>query len=277
MTRAPIVALAAILTASCGASLMTLPQGPGVAAADAREALAEATAGCRAVRTWSAEIAVSGSLNRARVRARLAVGLAPADAIRLEAVALGQPLFVLVARADVATLLLQRDNLVLERGPTGAILEAVTGVPVDAAGLRTALTGCARGGDVREARALGRDWRIVPDGPRGDEAVYLRRSSSTGPWRLVAAMRRDVHGAEWRAEYGKIVDGLPRDIRLRSGDLERFDLHLSLSQVALNETIADRAFEVRIPPLAGPITLEQLRKAGPLGQGTSGVPAPPRP
>jgi hypothetical protein len=262
MTRAPALALAAILTSSCGAALMTLPPGPGVTASDGRSAFAQATDRCRATSTVTAEIAVSGSVSGQRVRAQIITGLEQPDRARLEAVALGQPLFIFVARGSDATLLLQRDNRVLQHGRPEAILEAITGVPLTADELRPTLTGCPMAADGETVRALGDNWRVVPD---GGGAVYLQRAGRTGPWRLVAATRRDASGAGWRAEYSKIVDGLPRDIRLRSDDRRRFDLHLALSQIEVNEAIDPRAFEVQIPASAEPVTIEELRTTGPLG------------
>ncbi len=264
MTRAPAVALAAILSSSCGASLMRLPQGPGAAATDAREALTDATVACHAVTTMTADIAVTGSVNGQRVRARLFAGLAAPDAARLEAVALGQPFFILVAHSGAATLLLQRDNRVLEQGPPDAVLEAATGLPVDPSALRALVTGCTTAPDWRETRALGDDWRVLPDAA---STVYLHRPVRHARWRVAAVAHRDSTGAEWRVEYRDYVngDGLPRDIRLRSSDAKRFDLHLRLSQIETNATLDPRTFHVQVPASAERMTLKQLQDGRPFG------------
>ena len=60
-------------------------------------------------------------------------------------------------------------------------------------------------------------------------------------------------------------NGLPRSIRLASADAERFDLRLALSQVEINVTLDADAFASSVPPEPTPITLEELRGAGPLG------------
>ena len=77
--RAPSPALAvaaALACASCGAPpLMKLPAGPGAPAADAADVLFQATTACRAVRTLTAEIAVSGSVAGHRIRGRLLAGV----------------------------------------------------------------------------------------------------------------------------------------------------------------------------------------------------------
>jgi hypothetical protein len=256
------VLAAAVLTASCGARLMRLPGGPGTPAGDGSEALAEATSICRGISSIQAEVAVSGSAGGRRLRARLHLGLqAPASA-RLEAIApFGQPLFIFVARDNQATLLLPRDNRVLENGRPDAVLEALTGVPLDAAELRAALTGCSVGPDVSRAVQLADVWRVVPD---GTSLLYLRRDPPA-PWRLVATVHRPSASPEWRAQYSDFQDGLPRTVRFVSSDPDRFNLRLASSQVDLNMPLAAEAFEVRGSESADPISLDELRRSGPLG------------
>ena len=258
------VAVLALLAAACGARLMKLPSGPGAPAPDAREALAEATAVCRAVSTMTAEIAVTGSAGGHRMRGRLLAGVAPSASARLEAVApFGQPFFIFVSRNNDATLLLPREDRVLEHGRPAAVLDAVAGIPIDASDLRATLTGCASTPDVGGARQLGDIWRIIPDGP-GD--VYLRRDSR---WQLVAMVRRDSEG-DWRVEYSDFSAGLPRTIRLTSLVGDRFDLTLRLSQVETNVPLDADAFRVQIPRTSQPITIDELRRSGPLGQKADG-------
>jgi hypothetical protein len=246
---------------------MKLPSGPGGPAADAKDAVDGATSACRMVSTLSTEIAASGSIGGQGLRGRLLAGLAPPASARLEAVApFGQPVFVFVSHGGDATLLLPRDNRVLQHGQSDSVLEAVAGVPLDAAGLRTALTGCAVAPDAGRARQFGADWRVVPDGP---DDLYLHRESSAG-WRLVTTIHHGSTsdsgraGEDWRAEYRDFQSGLPRSIRFVSSDPRRFDLRLSLSQVDLNATLGDEVFRVQVPPDADPITLEELRQQGPL-------------
>ena len=255
----------ALLAAACGARLMKLPSGPGAPAPDAREALAEATAACRAVSTMTAEIAVTGSAGGHRVRGRLLAGVAPPASARLEAVApFGQPFFIFVSRNNDATLLLPREDRILEHGRPAAVLDAVAGIPIDASDLRETLTGCAFAPDVAGARQLGDVWRIIPDGPG---YVYLRRDSR---WQLVAMVRRDPEGRDWRVEYSDFSAGLPRTIRLTSLVGDRFDLTLRLSQVETNVPLDADVFRVQIPRTSQPITIDELRRSGPLGQKADG-------
>jgi hypothetical protein len=257
------LAAASFFAASCGAALTRLPAGPGVAAPDAPAALAEATRVCRTVQSITAEIGVSGSVGGRRLRGRLLAGLAAPASARLEAPApFGQPAFIFVARGDDATVLLPRDRRVLEHGRPDAVLEAVTGVSMTPAELRTTLTGCADGSVSDEARALGGGWLMIP----GAKRLYLRRATPTEPWRIVVAISHDSGGAEWRAEYSNYADGLPRAIRLASTEPGGFNLRLTLSQLETNVALGDEAFRVQVPASTDPITLADLRQSGPLAE-----------
>jgi hypothetical protein len=252
-----------MVCAACAPSLLKLPPGPGAPAADAQEAILAATAACRPLSTVSLEISVSGSIGGGRIRGRLLAGLTRLGAARLEAVApAGQPVFILTnglgfVQPD-ATLLLSRDNRVLERGRFGAVLEAVTGIPLDAQSLFAVLTGCAPTG-IDEGSALGDDWRLLTDGLY---AVYAHREKD-GSWRLLATV--GLRGTGWRAEYGGFQEGLPRRIRLTSARPGAFDLTIALSQVELNPMLGDDVFRIQIPASARPISLDELKQSGPLG------------
>jgi hypothetical protein len=170
--------------------------------------------------------------------------------------------FIFASRGDDATLLLPRDGRALEHGQPGEVLEAVTGLPLDASGLRVTLTGCAASGArAVSGRQIGDDWRVVSD-QFGD--LYLRRDSRASPWRLVAAVHREAGRPEWRAEYRDFRNGLPHTIRLASADTRRFDLRLALSQVEIDVPLEAAAFEVKIPPATVPMTIAELRDNGPL-------------
>ena len=225
-------------------------------ATDARDAIAEATLACQRVDALTAEVGVSGSADGQRVRGRMVVGVARPASARLEAVApFGAPLFIFVARDDEATLLLPRDDRVLERGRPADVLQAATGVPLDPAALRTTLTACAHNPDAAGARAIGADWRLVKD---GDTDVYLRRNPPAAMWHIVATV-----AADWRADYADFQDSLPHAIRLTSADGRTFDLRLALSQVEVNPALGADAFTVQVPRSASPITLDELRHSRP--------------
>jgi len=265
--RRALAAALALATLSCGATLMKLPSGPGAPASDAADAYAQATEACRAVTALTADIAASGSVNGQRLRGHLIVGAAAPASARLEAVSpAGQPFFIFVANDDEATLLLPQDNRVVEHGAPADVIEAVTGVPVDAAGLLRLLTGCADG-SAAAGTSLNRDWRRLTIGTSN---VYLHRDPKVGRWQLVAAVHsgdtqssagRARASGEWRAEYRDFANGLPRAVHLASADGSRFDLRLTLGQLALNETLGPEVFRVQVPRSAERMSLDEFRHA----------------
>jgi hypothetical protein len=270
-----LVIVAALSAASCGTPLMKLPSGPGVAVSrqEAAASLAQATAACSGLRTLTAEIAVSGSAGGHRLRGRLSAGVAAPASARLEAIApFGPPLFIFVASGDDATLLLPRDDRVLVHGQPDAVLDAVAGVPLGAADLEATLTGCAAAADTADmaARQFGDTWRQLTTASAGE--LYLHRTAAEAPWTLAALVRRVPGGRAWRTEYRDHQNGLPRTIRVTSLDGgddgarqgRAFDLQLVLSQVETNVPLEAAAFTVQIPKDAAPISLEELRRSGPL-------------
>jgi outer membrane lipoprotein-sorting protein len=261
--RAAVFAVA-LAAAGCGTPLVKLPAGPGAPAPDAAEALSQATATCAQVSTISAEMAVSGSVAGRRLRGRLLVGLSSPASAYLEAPApFGAPIFVFAATGGEATLLLPRDRRVLRHGDPAGVLEAITGVPLGPDQLRTVLTGCAASPEptaLARAQSLGADWRVIPAEPE----LYLRRERAGAPWRLVASINRGASG--WRADYADFQANVPRGVRLTSLDARRFDLRLALSQVEMNVPLDASVFEVAIPPGTQPLTIEELRDAGPLAR-----------
>jgi hypothetical protein len=246
--------------------LLKLPPGPGAPAADGADVVREASAACRTITTIKAEISVSGSVGGRGLRARLLAGLAAPRSARLEALApFGQPVFVFVSRDDDATLFLPRDRRVLEHQRADETLGAVAGVPIDAADLRVALTGCVAEPRVAEMTRIGDDWRIVPD---RSSTVYLHRETKSAPWRIVAAEHAPAGAAAWRAEFREAqpspAGGVPKSVRLSSRDGKSFDLRLSMSGVEVNVPLEASVFTIQIPAGTQPITLDELRQSGPL-------------
>lgn len=257
-----IVSVGVVSLSACGVPLMKLPAVPPGAstASDARQVYSQATAACRTVSGFTAEIGVSGLIGGRRIRASLVAGLAAPSSVRLEALAASQPIFFFVARGADATLVIPPpEDRVLRSGPADQVLEAVTGLRVSPEDLRTTLTGCAPDTAVTGMRVLGDDWRVAT----GEITSYWHREDARAPWRLVATIRRDSAGAEWRAEFQKFVSGLPTAIRLISSIERRFDLRLAVSLEAAE--LRDEDFRLQIRPSARPITLDELRDAGPLG------------
>jgi hypothetical protein len=173
-------------------------------------------------------------------------------------------MFILVATGDDATLLLPHDGRVLEHGRPDAVLEAIAGIPLNAADLRAALVGCPAMPDAAAAKQLDTDWRVVPD---GSNEIYLNRvPQSASPrvptWRVVVIVFHAPQN-EWRAEYRDFENGLPRTVRFVSTGSGRFDLRLALSQVDVNTQLGPEVFRVQVPRDADPITLDELKRARP--------------
>lgn len=253
-----IPALVSLVAAACGRPLLKLPAGPRMPAADGASVIDQATAACRTISTITLEMSVRGSVGGQRLRGRLSAGLARPASARLEAVAsFGQPAFFFVATNDEATIYMPRDRRVA-RGRPDALLEAVAGVPLDAPALRSVVTGCARMPSAAGVQAIGDDWRVTSD---GNDEVYFRRDRPGSSWRLAATVKRSA----WRADYANFANGLPRTIRLVSTPAGRFDLQLELSQVELNTALGPDVFRLEVPASAETISVDELRRSGPLG------------
>lgn len=252
--------LAAWLTSSCGAARLALPTGPGAPAPDAIEALRQATGVCREIASFSAEIAVSGRSNGQRLRGRVLAGLAKPSSALLDAAApFGASVFIYAAHDGQVTLLLPRERRVLRSDAPAAVLEAVTGLSMEAGDLRRMLTGCPPDESPLRGRAFGSSWRSV-ELPRGE--VFLHRTSESVPWELVAMTANGL--GEMRIDFREFRDGVPASIALSSKD-GQLNLRLALSQVEVNPELGPEVFTVRVPDNAEPLSIEELRRKGPLG------------
>jgi hypothetical protein len=264
-----ITIAASAAMSACAARRFEPPTGAGQPLPEFTRIFEDATKACRDVRTLTAEAGLSGRLAGQRVRGRLHMGLADQNSLRLELVApFGPPGFVLVAQGGEGTLLLPRDNAVVKAAPATELIDALAGLSLSPDELRAVATGCV----APAAKPTG--GQQYPNGLaaialEGGAMAYIDTrgsgsgsSGSSGPSaapRIVAASRPGLD-----IEYGKPMNGLPRLIRLRSGT--RADLTLDLAQVDLNVTLEPAAFKVDIPADARSLTLEELRKNGPLGR-----------
>jgi hypothetical protein len=252
---------ASVLISACGPRTLQLPEGSGAPFPEHKEAFAASSAGCRDVKTLTAEIAVSGVVGRGKVRGRVIAGFDRPGRIRLEGVApMGAPVFILVADAGRATLLMPRAHEVLSDQAPDLVLEALVGVPLSPDELLAALSGCVSPGPEPTSGSRFSDgWARVE--LRGGATVFLRQVD--GRWRILAGMRPLV-----AVEYEFAgADPMPRTVRLRAtaDGGSGANLRLSLSQVEVNAPIAAKAFTVAIPPSTLPITLADLKQRGPLG------------
>ncbi len=256
------ISLGILLAAgACAPKPLALPSGAGVPFPEAEDALAAATAACRDVRSASAELGLSGRVGATKLRGRAIVGVAAPDRIRLEALApFGPPVFILASHDGRATLLLPRDDRVLTGEPPEAIVAALAGIRLDPASLRAALAGCGvEPARVTGGRGYGDTWAAIDmDGGR---TIFLRRDAANGAW--------IVRGAETgvlTVTYDELAAAHPARITIRSRATGvRAELRLRVSQLDINPDLKDNVFAIDVPADAAPLTLDELRAAGPLG------------
>jgi hypothetical protein len=101
-------------------------------------------------------------------------------------------------------------------------------------------------------------------------SVFLARDGGT--WRISAG-RRDGGAAlgSWSVSYAAFTVGFPASITVRqdrggASPGPPTVLALQVSQLETNTPIESRAFEVTVPADAQALTLEDLRRSGPLAE-----------
>ena len=219
---------------------------------------------CTGVRTLTAELGLSGRAGDERLRGRVVAGFERPSSMRLEGVApFGQPVFILAARNGSATLLFPGEKRILRGAPPEAILEALVGVTLAPADLLAVFTGCVVPGPRATAGRMHQGGLASIDVESGDQqsgtrtaTLYVRRAGSA--WQLRAA-RRD----KWQIEYAQGTGAFPQSVRLISPE-QRVNLGASLSQVETNVDLDAAAFTVEEQKDLTTLTMEELRKAGPL-------------
>ena len=248
-----------VVVSACAPKPPTLPTGAGAPFPEFPSAYQQATAACRDVRTITLSMAVSGRAGSTKLRGRIDAGFAAPAKARLEGIApFGKPVFVLVADGARGTLVLPREDRVLKDAPPDRIVDALAGVPLGPAALRTIVSGCGFDGPAAaDGRAFPNGW---VSGSTGDATVYLRRAGER--WEVAGATRGPL-----TVTYADWASGRPSTIRLRADSQGRAaaDLTLRLSDVEINTTLDPRTFEAELPPHPVPLTLDELRRAGPLG------------
>lgn len=260
--RSPVttaVAIAALLAgaSACAPKRVVLPVGAGTPFPDAAAAYTEAVAECRGARTIRATLSLSGRAGATRLRGDVDAGFEAPERVRLEGRhPLGRPVFILAADGPEATLLLPRDNRVLRSVAARDVVEALVGLPLGGAELRAIVSGCGFGA---ASPAAGREY---PDGwvalDSGEATTWLRQIDRR--WRVAAASRGAL-----TVHYSAFAQGRAAAIRLETAGAPPADVTVRLSDVNINVPLEPAVFEVDIPAGADPLTLEELRQAGPLG------------
>jgi outer membrane biogenesis lipoprotein LolB len=253
-----LLVIVAALSMACAARSPVRPAGAAVEDAEAVKLFQGATRACAQLTTFTAAMTLSGRAGGERLRGRLHAGFAAPASVRLEAVApFGQPVFILAAQRDEATLLFPRDKRVLASVKVADVLARLTGVDLGAEDLRLVLSGCLAAGQTPgQGRQWPGGWKAVTLGP--DRTSYLRQQDGT--WRVVAADE-----GPWRIDYAAHMNDWPRTVRIRSaatgGDV---DLTAQLEQLQTNITLPPDAFTVEVPPDAERLSLSDLRSVAPL-------------
>jgi hypothetical protein len=251
-----LLSLAASLPA-CAPKRIELPTGSGSPYAEAARAYEEAVKECRGVRTMQATLGLSGRAGTTTIRGTVDAGFEAPDRIRLEGRhPLGRPVFILAAGGGRSTLYMPRDDRVLRDVAPVSIVEALVGVSLAPGELRSLVSGCGFG--VAEP-AGGREYSggyVAVD--TGGPTTYLRREQNV--WRVAAATRPPL-----TVLYSGFVNGRPATLRVVSSGTPLADLTVRLSDVNINVPMDAAVFAVDVPAAAQPLTLDELRRAGPLG------------
>jgi hypothetical protein len=251
-----LLSLAASLPA-CAPKRVDLPTGAGTPYADAAPVYAAAVNECRGVRTMQVTLGLSGRAGTTALRGNVDAGFEAPDRIRLEGRApIGRPVFILVAGGGRSTLYMPRDNRVLRDVAPESIVEALVGVSLTPGELRAIVSGCGFGAaEPSQGREYAGGYVAVE---AGGSTTYLRREQNT--WRVAAVTRPPL-----TVLYSGFVSGRATTLRVISSGTPRADLGVRLSDVNLNVPMEDTVFAVDVPAAAQPLTLDELRRAGPLG------------
>jgi hypothetical protein len=246
------LALVAPLGATACAAAFTPPVGPGEPAPEAAAAWAQATASCRAARTYSA------MLHFGAVGANVQTTVTDDGRVRLGAIVAGRPRFTLAGTREEATLLLHDDRRVV-RAPAAAIVEQLIGTAIEPREWLAFVTGCVtRSHDMTGAARLGKYLRVTT----AEGRVYLRQQG--GVWQVHGG---EVLGLIVHYEWGG--SAFPTVLRARSSPGASVETRLTLeaAQFRVNDTVPAEVFAPpRAAEGAAPMTLEELREAGPLSR-----------
>ncbi len=166
----------------------------------------------------------------------------------------GPPVFVLASSASGTTLLLPREDRVHTGTPARQLVEALSGLAFDGAALRAVLTGCVTTENTALDALRYADGRVVVRA--ADEATLLVRDG-----RVVGGSRDGL-----RVDYEAFVGDFPSVLRVTSAaGGGTIDATMRVSGIETNRELGDEAFQVAVPVEAQPLTLEQVRRLGPLG------------
>jgi hypothetical protein len=253
-----------ILSSACAPRTFTPPAPGGAPAPEGAAQFKQAVAACAGITAVAAEAGLSGRVAGARARGRLHLGFSRDGGLRIEGIApFGAPVFILAGTADKATLLLPRDQRVVSDMPARELVAALAGLALEPRELLEMVTGCLGSRDALEEKSALRAGRTL---------TWVRTAAGVEAWidtapaaPLVVAVRR----GPLLVDYPQRASGTPQTIHVvqqDAGQPRATDLTLRLSDVELNASLPAAAFTVDVPAGAQPMTLDELRRSGPLGR-----------
>jgi hypothetical protein len=252
---------------ACAPARINLPGGPGTPFPEFADVHKQISSACTGVRTMTAEVGLSGRAGEQRLRGiNVVAGFVRPSAMRLEAVVAGQLIFILAAPDENGVLFLTRESEVLRKARPESILEALIGVNLAPADLLAILSGCVvPNGSATNGQRYANGWASIEVTARADSSkagaatLYLQRVGDQ--WQLRVARR-----SGWRIDYPAWQGQFPASVRLLS-DMQpvSVDLTATISQLETNIDLeAAELAAVKVPPGATELTLDELRRAGPL-------------
>ena len=242
--------------AACTPKVFVPPVGPGEPFPDAAQAWSDASHACRGASTYAATLYVRGRVGEERLSAKIIALVTRADQISLSApVMFGSPAFVLGGTADNATLWLPRNERVVT-ARADEIVEALTGLRLGPRALLAVLSGC-----VTEDGAITASARYGPLGAitTGEGRVFLQQRDLR--WLIARGLTTGLI-----VEYSDIQGDWPRVVRIttETGHAPAVSLSIAIDQIDVNLPREAKDFAVKVASSAAPMTLDELRAAGPL-------------
>ncbi len=247
--------LASVAGPGCATRGFLPPTGPSAPASDAVGIWQQATAACRNISAFTAEIHISGRAgvdHRALPKATLISAFTSHDEIRIEASRfLVGSVLVLAGNADVATLRLPTEKRVVQ-ARADEIVEALTGLRLTPRDLLAVLSGC-----------------LVPslDAPRGErfspDTIAVTLGATRAYLQRVDAVWRVVHGdrADMAVDYRASAGPWPSHVRVVSAAAasEPFDVNFDIDRVVIDPpSLSPAAFHLDAAGYA-PMSLAELR------------------
>lgn len=248
-----------LLSSACATRVFVPPAAPVTPDPNAAAIWSEVTTRCRDTQRYVAGMRVNGwaGANRERLAPPTMHGaVTRTDDIYLEIPVPGGPVLQMAGRGGEVTVLLPRDRRAM-RGATREIVAALTGLDWGPRELLDVLTGCVAptAGNV--------------SGGRTGRLLHVRLSPSADAWLRESSGRWQLHAARvdgWLLEYRRHDVFWPAEIRVTASSPTPLDLTFTLTTQQANIDVPDTAFALAVPGDYTPLTLEELRAAGPLRQ-----------